>query len=887
MFFQHKSKCPNCGKDVAANASYCGNCGFRLASDTRRCGACGAENRGDAQYCGRCGRSLDQAEQPEILAHRWARREQDFAVRIESADLKGFLKRGIKVEPGTNAMVIERGATRGTFPPGEYTLGTVGQRVRDWFTGDIPERVTVLLVSVTATDLEFNLGGRFTSDPLPIGLALRLQVEVEEPGKFLVNVLRGNERLSLDDIRQYLYPEVTAVADRWLRQHTLEQLTGDLSQLAQLELALEEALRTTFSQTGLRFLQMRTIELNLEPYEEITAKFAKANLMDRGLSGKLRLAEANLRDAESDIELQEQEIRRLGNARQRLADAKNETELNAARADLKALEEHEILRQEAALRMEALQKEVEFQRATLELDMRKKFDQLEAEKILLDLREDTRKVELEEQRADLYERMRQAVLNDKIHELRSKAEYETVLNQLDRQKLLSEKERADLLRAWEEQGEDHEKGRAHLLAKLQVERDYELRLAGIKLRGDELRAKGELDQQQLEIDIQLARRRTEGQLEIESARYEFDLKRRREQEAYQLNQQREQESYDFNQRVREADFQREQQQRRDQDAAALARQTLDLQKGAHDQELQEMLDDLKVAQAGFDVILHKREREKQIEWDDDRQRTEHAWAMQKDRQQAEWEREWQKIQVDLEWKQKQLDADLQRERDKMEFELSRLERLAQLGPEALISISGPEQARVLADLKKTEALKGMSDEQILAMAAKDSPDVARAFQEKYRAMADGRLGEQERQMYERLLADRQAKDEEIRRMQDEAIKQARQDADKRAQEVADAVMRASERGMESVDKTVDALKGVATAFADNKSGPSSPPIIITPQGSAAPPVIYTGGGAGVPAQPAGGAQPVPPATKNCPTCGRQVDADLHFCSYCGHKFEGV
>ena len=87
-----------------------------------------------------------------------------------------------------------------------------------------------------------------------------------------------------------------------------------------------------------------------------------------------------------------------------------------------------------------------------------------------------------------------------------------------------------------------------------------------------------------------------------------------------------------------------------------------------------------------------------------------------------------------------------------EFELRRLSEIGKLGPEALISISGVEQGRVLADLKKSEALKGMSEEQILAMAAENSPEVAKAFQEKYRAIAEGRTSVEVKEMYERLGA---------------------------------------------------------------------------------------------------------------------------------------
>jgi hypothetical protein len=72
------------------------------------------------------------------------------------------------------------------------------------------------------------------------------------------------------------------------------------------------------------------------------------------------------------------------------------------------------------------------------------------------------------------------------------------------------------------------------------------------------------------------------------------------------------------------------------------------------------------------------------------------------------------------------------ERERTGVELDKLERLSKLGIEALIHASGEEQARLLMELRKNEILKGMSDDQILAMGALSSPEVAKAFQEKFK-----------------------------------------------------------------------------------------------------------------------------------------------------------
>jgi hypothetical protein len=98
-------------------------------------------------------------------------------------------------------------------------------------------------------------------------------------------------------------------------------------------------------------------------------------------------------------------------------------------------------------------------------------------------------------------------------------------------------------------------------------------------------------------------------------------------------------------------------------------------------------------------------------------------------------------------------------REEMNIVVTRLERLSQLGIEALISASGADQARMLKDLKQTEILKGMTEEQILAMGAKDSPELAKAFQEKFKGMS---AAEQEK-LYREMMAQ---KDNQIKVMQE-------------------------------------------------------------------------------------------------------------------------
>jgi hypothetical protein len=732
--------------------------------NNKKCPQCGTDNRSDARFCRSCGHQLGGDAGPKIDRHHWARRAQDFAVRIDADDLPGLLRQGLIVEPGTNALLIIKGVNQGVMPPGEYALENVLQRFRDWAVSGVPERATVLLVDVAPVDLEFHLGGRFTSDPLPIGMTIRMRAEVAEPGKFLVNVLKGKESLTIDELRQSLYYEVVQVADDWLRKHTLQQLVDEPKLRSELELAVEEVLRTIFNQSGLRFLQVRTVELNLEPYDEV-----------KGLRGQVSLLKYR---------------------------AAAETELRKTQAQL------------------------ELDKAQEDLEIKKNYSELAHQHNLLDLAEQTRKVELEESKIEVYQRMRQAATTDRMNEVRTVNDFDRFMDEQDRRKLLSEKDKAELLRTWKEEGEDHDKARAHLLAKLEVEGNFELRVKELKLQQD-------FDIQKLDGEIEIARKRSD---------YEYEMRRKTAEQELALERER----------IRI-------QEEKDEVEARRKRLQMEL---ASDQRKMDRKEDEEDAELGLRLLRQMKEirreddaAQRQIERLDDEERRRISRVDELERLKVRQQLEIEKMEI----------AARERQAERS-HELQRIESLGKLGAEALIAVSGAEQARIIVELKRTEALKGMTEEQILAAAAEKSPEIARAFQEKFRAMAENKVSEREKDLYERLLGDRELN-----------LRRTQEDADKRVRDVNDANERAAARTQDITERALDRMADTAQSFA---KGTSTPPIIVT-----------TGGGPGVISSQGytpnvqGAGQPG--STKFCTKCGKPVAYEVKFCPHCGNKFEGM
>jgi membrane protease subunit (stomatin/prohibitin family) len=61
-------QCPDCGKPVAADASFCHHCGHHLVV-FNRCHKCGKNLTAGARFCSRCGISVETRPEPRKCEH--------------------------------------------------------------------------------------------------------------------------------------------------------------------------------------------------------------------------------------------------------------------------------------------------------------------------------------------------------------------------------------------------------------------------------------------------------------------------------------------------------------------------------------------------------------------------------------------------------------------------------------------------------------------------------------------------------------------------------------------------------------------------------------------------------------------------------------------------
>jgi hypothetical protein len=389
--------------------------------------------------------------------------------------------------------------------------------------------------------------------------------------------------------------------------------------------------------------------------------------------------------------------------------------------------------------------------------------------------EETAKVEQYERRAEVWERMRRAVLSDKMDEVRTEEELEVFLTDVDRQRLIRDKELADLKRTFAEEKEDHELARGQLLRTLEVQ--HRIELDRIELSGETELLKLRLEKRKLELQMALAEEQ-----EKALAQKETEVKVRQRELEIALQEAKTQAEMDRIQR---------EQDEADGRLGVLMLELMDARKLKKQRE--EML-----------LEIEQQEREARIRIDEERARH--------------------------------------------EMDIERLQVLSTFSIEALIAASDSDKAALLAEIKRTETLKDFSEEQILAMAADKSPQVAQAFQEKFRAIASAEAQEQLREMYERVVAEQKAATVDLKELQQENAR----------------------RLQEMFEKAVETERDTAIAFARGGGTPT----VVFPPGGGGP--LYVGGEHG--AEGRAGDMVV------CTNCGVKSPVGTQFCSNCGAQF---
>lgn len=328
--------------------------------------------------------------------------------------------------------------------------------------------------------------------------------------------------------------------------------------------------------------------------------------------------------------------------------------------------------------------------------------------------------------------IRSALSEDKVASLQSKEDLKQAVQEIDKQRLLRQEERDELVEAFEERKDDRTGMREHLLATIDLQREQELDV--------------------LQSDIAHSSRMKSLGQEIEYARG-VDL-HDNEQWIAELEKDKKQAAHRFEQRRAAAD--------------AKWKQIRQIRTEKRDDSWEALLHDQKMEEVRADVDVAKAERQSKvavIEVDLQNRLAGEKLAIEK--RQKEWELEFKQQksanQIERLEKVQEMNARFAEQQQRMKLELEtlkedsahkremeRIQTMGDLSTEALIAASGTANAALLADLKKHEA-----SEDTAKVQASNTTDAA--------------LNEERLRMYEKMNDTEKAKAEAIAQAYKEAM----------------------------------------------------------------------------------------------------------------------
>ena len=372
---------------------------------------------------------------------------------------------------------------------------------------------------------------------------------------------------------------------------------------------------------------------------------------------------------------------------------------------------------------ERVETSLQITQAQADLEGRKRFFDIAVETDIQDVTEETQKVATYEKRILLWQRMQRSANQEQMDKISSEQDLTDFIRQTDRDNLLKEDELERFKQAFVDSGEDRERLRGQLIRLSDMEAEYDY-------KRKELSQQASLSQEQLEGELGLERLRMESQLETAMKRAELTVERERQEAEHRRREDELDAAARWERELQEA--------RTNAEGQNIARETARL-----DAELALALEAKQAAQTRLD-------QQEQITMTLQRQSDEQDLALKAD--------------------EAKLDLRLRELRDQHQRELESMRSMDTISLHTLIAVAPGEKAPLLAELARTEALKSLSADQILAIASEKSPELGGALAE----MAAQGGSEQAKAMYERLLEEQKGAAAEMRESQREMTETMRE-----------------------------------------------------------------------------------------------------------------
>jgi hypothetical protein len=382
---------PRCGNHVRKAARFCNRCGAPAPGGWWKCPMCKKWVGAEANFCWNCKAALHPDSRNAVSGGVWQRQPGAFARRIEVAEMRRLLDKGLVIEIGTVALLVEAGQIKAVLEPGRHTLESLGRKLTGLFTTPAPQTV----VLAEAGDVVLPL--RFTDLRTREELKVECYTEacfrfVAARGEaFLANILKGQEQLSYEGLADWMRQEIRGAVLDEVQSSSIEDLVKDPQRRLWIEDSLRQKLAAALERGGVELVRLASIEFTGAEYEELREKAGQVEVKRREIEFQQRMRELTTGDGMDRLKTEnalEEYVRQLAQEKEVSVELQQH-EL----ARLKQVHRHELDKTEAAYQMAA-----EMEQAAHEIQVKLQWDGYTRDKLFKDaeLQEKIKQIESRE-----------------------------------------------------------------------------------------------------------------------------------------------------------------------------------------------------------------------------------------------------------------------------------------------------------------------------------------------------------------------------------------------------------------------------------------------------------------------------------------------------------
>ena len=234
--FSDKCTNPKCDARVPKSARVCSKCGAPASGVDSNCGRCGSTVATTSKFCWKCGFNLAEGVKTPLFDNRWVRGDDDFAIRVDEADVKGLLTKELIIEDGTKAMLFQSGRFCGYLDAGKYNMAGILKKI---ITLNMNNPTSVILTDAGDVQLQLEAIKLHSKEQVQVDATFKATVRVANPDKFFINAFKGRNRLTVGYLAGSLMDELRSV----LQAYVISKSVPDLYSNTQIRQEVESQMQ--------------------------------------------------------------------------------------------------------------------------------------------------------------------------------------------------------------------------------------------------------------------------------------------------------------------------------------------------------------------------------------------------------------------------------------------------------------------------------------------------------------------------------------------------------------------------------------------------------------------------------------------------------------------